>query len=115
MAIPAAITILVERLNQEINQIEKEAIEALKLVKISLKRFPNNFTLIQLDAFLNTSLFFVANSRQKIKQNIDYFFSVDVMTEKRIQEVGEDLAIELGRVLETKLTVSNIKTRLENL
>jgi hypothetical protein len=63
MTIPATITILVERLNYELNQIEQEAIEALELVRINLERFPNNFTLVQLYAFLNTSLFFVANFR----------------------------------------------------
>ena len=36
-------------------------------------------------------------------------------TEAEIQEAGEDLATKLGRVLETKTTVINIKNRLENL
>ncbi|TAG60078.1 MAG: restriction endonuclease subunit S, partial [Oscillatoriales cyanobacterium] len=41
--------------------------------------------------------------------------AVEVLTNDRIEEVGEDLAMELGRVLETKIRVSSIKARLENL
>jgi hypothetical protein len=37
------------------------------------------------------------------------------VTDEVIQEAGEDLSIELGRVLETKIRVSNIRSRLENL
>lgn len=83
-----------------------------KVIDIS---HPNNFVLVQLFAFLNSSLFFVNTSRRKIQNSLEHLSTTDVLNEERIQEVGQDLAIELGRVLETKITVIQIKTRLENL
>ncbi len=115
MSIPSEIADLVERLNQELNEIEQVATEGLRLANLILKRFPNNFVLVQLLAFLNSSLFFINNSRRKIQNNLEYLSATDILNEERIQEVGQDFAIELGRILETKITVIQIKTRLENL
>jgi hypothetical protein len=59
MSIPSEITALVERLNQELDRIKVEATEGIILTNAILNRFPDNFVVIQLLAFLNASLFFV--------------------------------------------------------
>lgn len=66
-------------------------------------------------AFLNTAIFFVETSRRKIPTIVENISTSDINTEEKIQEAGEELATELGRTLETKTTVSRIKTRLEEL
>lgn len=115
MSIPSEIAVLIERLNLELNEIERVATEGLRLVERVLEQFPNNFTFVQLFAFLNSSLFFVSTTRRKIQNNLEYLSATNVLNQEKIQEVGQDLAIELGRILETKITVIQIKTRLENL
>ena len=95
--------------------IELEAREGLALARNILNRFPNNFTVTQLFAFLNTAIFFVETSRRKIPTIVENISTSDLNTEEKIQEAGEELATELGRTLETKTTVSRIKTRLEEL
>ncbi|ACK70618.1 hypothetical protein PCC7424_2196 [Gloeothece citriformis PCC 7424] len=115
MPIPTDLAALIERLNQELNQIEQQAIIGLDLVKISLERFPENFLLFQLSAFLNTSLFYVETIRNLIEDRLSFVSMRDFITDEEIQEVGEELAMELGRAIETKIKVISIIERLENL
>jgi hypothetical protein len=42
------------------------------------------------------------------------YLTTGEMTEREIREVGEDLSMELGRALETRMTVSRICNRLGN-
>ncbi|MCL1472092.1 hypothetical protein [Argonema antarcticum] len=115
MPIPAEINALIERLNDELNQMERSATEGIALARAILKRFPDNFTVIQLFAFLNTSIFFADNARRQLQMRVEALSASAIPRDEDIQEAGEDLAIELGRVLENKMRVSRIKTRLENL
>lgn len=51
------------------------------------------------------------------KRRIEYdrlLLASDNITERQIQESGEDLSEQLGRVLDTKIAVSRVKNRLEN-
>jgi hypothetical protein len=114
MSLPSELIALVERLNQELDRIQFEATEGTRLANAILNRFPDNFMVIQLLAFLNASLFFVETSRRQIQTRTEDI-SASGVTDEVIQEAGEDLSIELGRVLETKIRVSLIKNRLENL
>lgn len=75
---------------------------------------PNNPTLTQFFAFFNNISLFVDNSRGRI-ENITTRLSIKNVTAEEVQETGEDLAALLGRVLEAKIAVSRIITRLENL
>lgn len=59
MTIPSELNALIERLNQELDIIEREATAGLNVARVSLERFPENFLLIQLFAFLNTAMIFV--------------------------------------------------------
>jgi predicted choloylglycine hydrolase len=115
MAIPSEINALIERLNQELDIIEQEATEGLNFARDILNRFPTNFNVIQLSAFLNTAIFFVGTSRGRIQIIVDNISTNDVTINEEIQQVGEDLATDLGRALETKIRVSQVKARLENL
>lgn len=113
MLIPPELTALVEQLNQELNQIEQQITEGLNLVKLRLDRFPNNLILLQIFASFNNYMLFVENTRRRIEITIDNLPPNDTINEE-IQEAGEDLAEQLGRVLEAKIVVNNLKNRLEN-
>ena len=115
MPIPSEINALIERLNQELTQIEQEATDGLTLARVSLERFADNATLIQMFAFLNSSIFLVNTQRRRIQTIVENLSATDIATDEQIQEAGEELETELGRVVETKIVVSRIKTRLENL
>ena len=114
MPIPAEIIALVERLNRDLNEIEQEAIQGLNRARAKLSRFPDNTSLIQIFASLNNALLFVEISRRQVQAAINTISPTTVSLEA-VQEVGEDLAALLGRVLETKMLVSRILTRLENI
>ncbi len=66
---------------------------------------------IAISAFLNTAIFFVEISRRQIQDILEYFSAIDTTTDEDIQEVGEDLATDLGRAMETKIRVSQVKAR----
>lgn len=102
MPIPSEITAVIERLNQELNQVEQEVTAGLNLARAILARFPNNATLIQFFAYLNSAMLLVDTDRKRIQTIVEFLFESDVVTNEEIQETGEILATELGRVLEAK-------------
>lgn len=114
MPLPSELTALVERIDRELDRLESDGREAIKIGTYLLNRFPDNFTLIQLMAFLNTSLFYADRARNQIRERVE---SVDRSepTPANLQEAGEDISIELGRILETKIRVTQVKNRLESL
>lgn len=112
MAIPAEITVLIERLNQELDQASQLATEGLSIVRSRLLRFPGNAILIQFFAALSNIRLFVDNSRGRIQTIVEQLSSTDVNTEEAIQEAGEDLSTLLGLSLEAKMVVDAIKSRL---
>lgn len=59
MPIPPNLAALIDRLNQELNSIEQDTLEGLKLTRLALSRFSNNAILIQYFAYLNSALLFV--------------------------------------------------------
>jgi len=114
MSIPSEIAALVDQLNQELEQTEREAREGLKLVRQVMYRFPNNVLLIQLFAYFNAALFFVENSRKLLPTTVEQLLAANVPAEV-IQESKEYLATLLGETIEAKMRGRNIITRLENL
>jgi len=114
MTISSEIQALIERLNQELAQIEREATDGLNLATPILSRFPDNVILIGSFATLNNALFFVDNSRRRIQITVESI-SPENVPASVIQEAGEDLAELQGRILEAKIRVSRIVKRLENL
>ncbi|MCL1470120.1 hypothetical protein [Argonema antarcticum] len=115
MTIPSELNALIERLNQELDIIDREARAGLNLARVSMERFPDNSTLIQMFAFLNNAVFYVDIERGLIRDIVDNLLAEEASTDEEIREAGEDLGNKLGRVLETKILVSSVKIRLENL
>ena len=113
MPIPQQIHVLIERLNQELNQIEQEATEGLNLTRNQLQRYPDRSALIQIFARFGNYLVFVEVSRRRIEYS-QVILGSEVVTDEQIQEAGEMLSELLGRILEAKIVVSSIKTRLED-
>lgn len=112
MAINPEITVLIERLNQELEETEQYATRGLNLVRQALDIFTDNATLVAYFAYFNNVLFFVETSIKRIQTTLDTI-SADDVTDEEIQEAGEDLGEQLGRVLEAKIGVRRIISILE--
>jgi hypothetical protein len=115
MLIPSEILVLVEELNEELNFIEQVTVIALDLTRALLRRFPDNETFVQFFAYLNSTLLLVETDRRQIRRIVEGLSELDEITDDIVQDAGETLAAELGRMIEAKLVVSQIKSRLENL
>ena len=115
MSIPPESELIVKNLNRELDEIEQQAIEGQNLARIVLDKFPNNARLVQFFATFSNSLLFVEVEKRRIRSIIENIALLDVVTDEDIQEVGEDLSTELGKVLETKSLIINLKQRLEDL
>ena len=68
--------------------------------------------MIQLFATLNNYILFAENTRRRISEIERYLNKKDLFDDE-LQEAGEDLLEQLGRVLEAKIIVNNIKERLK--
>ena len=113
MSIPSEIEKIIERLNQELEIIERDATFGLNLIRNRLERFPDNQALIQLFATIGNYIVFVEISRRRIDY-ANIVLLAEVITDEQIQEIGQTLSELLGRVLEAKVIVSNIKNRLNS-
>lgn len=114
MSIPQEIRAAVDRLNKELEETEREATEGLNLVRPILSSFPDNTILTQFFASLNNVLLFVEISKRRIQITVNRISRTEAIAEE-IEEAGEDLGIELGRVLEAKMSVKRIIARLREL
>ena len=112
MTLPSTIDALIERLNQELENLELELSQSIELIRTKINLFPENLILIQLFATLNNYILFAENTRRRIEE-IKRYFSKEDLSDNELQEAGEDLSEQLGRVLEAKIIVNNIKERLE--
>ena len=115
MTIPSEINFIVENLNRELDEVEQQAIEGQDIARMILDKFPNNAMLVQFFATFSNALLFVEVEKRRIRSIVENIILLNTVTEEDIQEVGEDLAAEMGRVLETKNLIINLKQRLENL
>jgi ribosomal 50S subunit-associated protein YjgA (DUF615 family) len=80
---------IIQRINNELEQLNQEAIEGLNLARATLARFPNNVVLIQMFAFLNNVVFFVETEKRQI-QTISETLKAENFDE--IQEAGKGLS-----------------------
>lgn len=113
MPIPSEITALIERLNNELDQVEQEVTQGLNITRLRLASSPDNAILIQLFAYLNNVILFGETLRRRIEYT-RIILATDTATNEQIQDIGEDLSEQLGRVLEAKVGVSRVKSLLEN-
>ena len=112
MTLPSNISALIEQLNYEINNLEHELSQSIELIRYRINLFPENIILIQLFATLNNYILFAENTRRRINE-IERYLSKEELFDDELQEAGEDLSEQLGRVLEAKIIVNSIKERLE--
>ena len=110
MPIPSEIQSLIDRLNLELETIEREATEGENLVRQLMSLFPNNALLIQFFAYWQTTRFFVVNAKRRIDETREQLEESDILS-----ELGADLATLLGEVIETKIRSRAILDRLRNL
>ncbi|MDJ1172772.1 hypothetical protein [Roseofilum capinflatum] len=110
MTIPSELNVLINRLNAELDVIEAQGMEGLRLLRPIMSSFPDNTILIQHFAYLNTILFFVQSSRTQISDSLELITDATV-SEERIQECGEMLSNLLGKVIEVKLKVETLVNR----
>ena len=114
MVLPPDIIALVERLNQELDQIEQNVEKGLGLVRIPLSRFPENTILVQFFVYLSNVEFFIDNYRRRIQKTLEMISGID-LSDHEMNEVGEELAAMLGVVFEIKVRVERIIGRLSDL
>jgi len=104
---------LIERVNNELNNLNLELSQAMELVRKRITLFSDNILLIQLFASLNNYDLFAQNTTRQIQETFKCLIIDESLSDRDIQEAGEDLSEQLGRILEAKIVVSNIKSRLE--
>jgi hypothetical protein len=115
MTLPSNINDLIEQLNQELTIIEEDATVGLSLARSILDRFPENAGLVQIFASFSSAMLFVETERRRIQSISVNLLANEKISDDEIQEAGEDLSSELGRVLETKMLISRLRNRLEDL
>lgn len=113
MAIPPQLRSLINQLNQELAQTEQKASDGLNRVRELLSQFSDNAQMTQFFAYFSTVLAFVENSKRRI-QVVLQGLATDEASAEEIQEAGEDLSTLLGQVLETKIEITKIITRLRS-
>ena len=114
MTLPSNFNVLIEQLNDELRELEDEVSQAIQLIRERMVLFPDNIVLIQIFAMLNNYVLFTENTKRRIQETIEYLNVKEIASAQDIQEAGEDLSEQLGRILEAKIIVNRIKTRLES-
>ena len=112
MTLPSNINALIEQVNHEIDNVKRELSLSIELIRSRINLFPENLILIKLFATLNNYILFAENTRRRINE-IERYLSKKNLSDDELQEAGEDLSEQLGRILEAKIIVNNIKERLE--
>jgi hypothetical protein len=113
MTFPSNLKALIEQVNNELNNLERELSQSIELIRARINLFSENIIWIQLFATLNNYALFADNTRRRI-QEIEQYLNNKGLSDLELQEAGEDLSEQLGRILEAKIIVNNIKRRLEN-
>ncbi|MGL4880477.1 MAG: restriction endonuclease subunit S [Waterburya sp.] len=113
MTFPSNLKALIEQVNDELNNLERELSQSIELIRARINLFSENIIWIQLFATLNNYALFADNTRRRI-QEIYQYLNNKGLSDLELQEAGEDLSEQLGRILEAKIIVNNIKRRLEN-
>jgi len=114
MTIPPKIQVLVDRLSQELGNIELQAIDGLNLVRPLLAKFNDNIVLTQFFASFSNAYLFVEISKRRVQVTVNRFSYTNLPAETLL-EIGEDLSTELGKVLEVKIQVERLLNRLQEL
>jgi hypothetical protein len=57
-------------------------------------------------------MLFTSNTRRQISTIIETLSTNEAITTEEIEEIGEDLGTQLGKVLEAKIFASRVRNRL---
>lgn len=93
---------------------QQQATTGLNLLRPTISLLPDNAILLQFLATLNNVIFLVETYKRRIQTAVAPLLAADVTTEE-IQDNAEELAGILGVVLEAKIAVTRVITRLEEL
>jgi hypothetical protein len=113
MALPANFSVLFQQISSELNELDRDLTQAIRIVRERINLFPENIILMQLYSTLNNYTLFAHNTQKRIQETLRYLTTNESISEDDIQELGEDLSEQLGRILEAKIVVNTIKNRLE--
>lgn len=113
MPIPPEIEALIEQINRDLNEIERDANQGIENAQRLLRQFPDNPYLTRSFAVLGNHLFWVESIRRQIEFTLETLNAPNAPDEI-IRECGEFLASLQGRVYEARTVVNQIKTQLEN-
>ena len=113
MTLPSNIDALIAQINYELDNLKHELSQSIELISSKIDLFPENMILIQFFASLNNYALFTENTRRKIQETKRYFSDRE-LSDEELQEAGEDLLEQLGRTIEAKIIVNNIKSRLSD-
>jgi hypothetical protein len=113
MALPSNFSDLVQQIGIELNELNSVLIQSIRIVRERINLFPENIILMQLYSTLNNYALFAQNTRRLTPEAIQYLAVNENISEKDIREFGEDLSEQPGRIIEAKIVVATIKSRLE--
>jgi type VI protein secretion system component VasA len=113
MSLPPNFNNLVQQIGIELNELNSDLTQSIKIVREVINLFPENIVLMQLYSTLNNYTLFAQNTQRRTQEAIQYLAVSENISEENIQEFGEDLSEQLGRIIEAKIVVSTIKNRLE--
>jgi len=111
---PPEVNALLARFNHELDLIEQDATEGLKLTRTISERFSHQ-ALIQTFAFFNNALFFVNTQKIRLQMIIDEISFLDEAMDKKIQVLTQTLDNEIDRILEVKKVIEEIIQNLNRL
>jgi GTP1/Obg family GTP-binding protein len=113
MDIPASLQAIIDRLKQELHEIETSTQHGLEILKQLLEMFPNNDILVQFYSYLSNALFLVDIYQKRIGLNEKLV--LETTDEEIVKKVAEELGDLLGRTVESRIGVELIVNRLEKL
>ena len=113
MALPSNFNGLVQQIGIELNELNSVLAQSIRIVRERINLFPENIILMHLYSTLNNYALFSQNTRRRTQEAIQYLVSTENISKENLQEFGEDLSEQLGRIIEAKIVVNTIKNRLE--
>lgn len=114
MAIPPDLQSTIDRLDDELRQLDRLTLEGIQKLRPILDNFPNSDLLVSFFASFNNVVFLVQLYRRRVQTLVD-LLSENRVTMEDVQEIGEELGDLLGRAIETKIVLENTIRRIEEL
>jgi hypothetical protein len=113
MALPSSFNDLVQQIDIELTELNSVLTQSIRIVRERISLFPENITLMQIYSTLNNYALFSQNTQRRTQELMRYLALNENISAVNVQEFGEDLSEQLGRIIEAKIVVNTIKSRLE--